>query len=70
MLSDADLPAHIEYRASRAFGQGAGANVLAERYQQFVDLYPVFAWQSFFKFEGTRFGCLGCNIAPAIGDAP
>src|SRR5215218_2772770 len=63
---DADLPAHVEDGAGRAARSDAGADVLAERHQQFVDLNPVaFRQDQGERFHGLLRG-LGSDVAPAI----
>jgi hypothetical protein len=65
----ADLAAIFEYRASRAVGQRARADVFAEWDEQSVDFDPIALWQDLFQFGHGLFGCACVDVAPSVGDA-
>src|SRR4051812_32260341 len=66
---DTDLPAVFQHRTNRAFRKSTGANVLAERHQQAVDLDPVFSRQLLFQRQTRRVGRRSAHQSPPVGDA-
>src|SRR5215204_1090856 len=69
VLEDTNLAAHLQDRAGGAFGKEAGADVLAKRDEEAVDLDPVFTGEFLLElchgFLRRRSG----DVAPAVGDA-
>ena len=50
-------------------GSNAGADVLAKRHEERIDLHPILLRQKGFQRGGRFLGCLGGHVAPSIGDA-
>jgi hypothetical protein len=63
------LAAHIEHRARRTARQPAGTDMLPERDQQTINLYPIGTRKNFFKRHRGLFRGWGVDIPPAIRDA-
>lgn len=69
MRRHADSRTHFEHGARRAAWSASRADVLAERYEQAVQLDPVALWKLFMKHRHRLFGRRGVDISPAIDDA-
>src|ERR1043166_7208831 len=69
MILNPSLLAHVEHRAGRAARSAPHTNMLAKRYQQTVDLYPVLLRQHGFESQHRAFRSALGDIAPAVGDA-
>src|SRR5436853_3632518 len=68
MGRDAYLAAHGEHRAGGAAGKGSGADVLAKRDEQAVDLHPVFPRQLCLERNHRGLRCRRLDVAPSVGD--
>ena len=68
MTRHANLLTHVEYGTGRAFGANPGADVLAERHQQPVDLDVMVFGKC--RFECDHRPLRGCrpHVSPAVGD--
>src|SRR5205809_4354211 len=65
----ADLLAHGEHRTGRAAGESAGADVLAERDEEAVDLNPVALRELRLERGHRLLRSPRLDVAPAVGDA-
>src|SRR6266571_7334405 len=65
----AGLLAHGEHRTGGAAGESAGADVLAERDEEAVDLDPIAPRQRRLERAHRFFRCPCLDVAPAVGDA-
>src|SRR5688500_16872676 len=65
---DSNHPAHAHYRTGRAAREAAGADVLAERHEQAVDLDPVRPWQHLLEGGARLLRGPAPDVPPAVRD--
>src|SRR5689334_14399164 len=69
VISNPHLLTIIQNRTNRTLRQPPGANVLAERHQQSVDLHPVLPWQPLLEKPACRLRRIRVHEPPSVGDA-
>jgi hypothetical protein len=68
VIFDADLVTELKNGALGAVGQAAGANVLAERDEKSIYVYPVALGELFSEHGEGLVGAVRGDITPAVGD--